>query len=496
MADEVTLRPEDELKELGDNLLASVIRSDEVSRFNRRTLFGQLSPKVFREENYLIYYVLYQFKDKGFSIDDRFLSMYLERHVDIIKSSKEYITESMYSDLDEDPAVGYIVGTMKQFTRLLTLPIQSTDDFGLTLEKFKTMYSCEEINNAYGTSKAILYQGVQIGRKFYFGYTDSVSYVKKKIADIEAVLDQTTGIGFINSREAAIVDNEKAKPEKIGDFDLIDELNERLGGIFTSQFYSVLAPTKGGKSKFCARLAHTMIVKYGVNISVWAHEGGHEAWWAQLRAIHYEYTYIRNKSGSEKIAPLSQNDILTGNYPNEAIRGYEEASRLDLFTNENYGNVYMIDRPFVAETFIEDIETSVQLNNSKAIVIDYLQLISSNDSRRQKSQVIGRAYQDFLAYLKKRNVAGVSPAQFTQDFMDEMAHSKDGQNHEVRTAGGESSEIIRTPDVNIALYATIEDIMRHEMTIMSVPSRLSAPFPDIRIYADLCSCVFSSMGTE
>ena len=139
MADEVTLRPEDELKELGDNLLASVIRSDEVSRFNRRTLFGQLSPKVFREENYLIYYVLYQFKDKGFSIDDRFLSMYLERHVDIIKSSKEYITESMYSDLDEDPAVGYIVGTMKQFTRLLTLPIQSTDDFGLTLEKFKTI---------------------------------------------------------------------------------------------------------------------------------------------------------------------------------------------------------------------------------------------------------------------------------------------------------------------------------------------------------------------
>ena len=76
--------------------------------------------------------------------------------------------------------------------------------------------------------------------------------------------------------------------------------------------------------------------------------------------------------------------------------------------------------------------------------------------------------------------------------MNEMAKSKDGQGHEFRTAGGESSEIIRTPDVNIALYATIDDLERKEMTIKSIPSRLAEPHPDIRIYADLCSCVFAS----
>ena len=51
--------------------------------------------------------------------------------------------------------------------------------------------------------------------------------------------------------------------------------------------------------------------------------------------------------------------------------------------------------------------------------------------------------------------------------MNEMAKSKEGQAHEVRTAGGESSEIIRTPDINIALYASTEDLIRKEMTIMS-----------------------------
>ena len=113
-----------------------------------------------------------------------------------------------------------------------------------------------------------------------------------------------------------------------------------------------------------------------------------------------------------------------------------------------------------------------------------------------KSQAIGQAYQKLLDYAKKRNITVISPAQFTQDFMNEMAKAKDGSSHEVRTAGGESSEIVRTPDINIALYATAEDLIRKEMTILSVPSRLASPFPAFKIYCDLKSCVFSSIDEE
>lgn len=493
MADEVILTPEERLSELSDVLISSVIKNDDVSRSNRQVLFGQVTPKVFRNENYIIFSILYNFKDKGIVPDIDFMKMYLTRNTKLIKDSQEYIDLSTYSDLDENELIGYASAVVKQYTRLLGVDSVDCDSYKLTLEKYKSEFSSYEISKAYSQAKIILYDGIQVGRRFYQGYEDSVAYVKNKVADIEALLDQTAGAGFIDSRVAGLVDEDKSKPELIGDFGLINELNEKLGGYYSSLFYNILAPTKGGKSKFTARAMHSIVVEYGNNVSVWAVEGGYEAWWAQLRAIHFEYMYIRNADENSKVAPLSQKDILYGNYPSEAIKALETASRIDLFTNPNYGNIYMIDRPFYVETFIDEIETSVQLNNSKAILIDYLQLIDTKEKGKQKNQVIGRAYQNLLNYCKKRNVMAISPSQFTQDFMNEMAKSKDGQQHEVRTAGGESSEIIRTPDINIALYASTEDLLRKEMTIMSVPSRLCEPFPDAHIYADLCSCVFSSL---
>ena len=496
MADSVYLTPEERLKELSDKLLQSMIQGDSASLQNRSFLFGQFNPKVFKDENYIIYQVFYSFKDKGITPDSDFMKMYMLRNTKMFKDGSEYINLQEFADLDENLYVAYASATLKQFNRLLTLEPLNLSDLKLEAEKYKSEFSAYEISRAYSQAKVILYDGIQIGRRMYQGYDDSVAYVKKKIADIEAVLDHTTGEGFIDSREYGIEDDKVEKPIKIGDFDLITELNKHFGGIFTSIFYNIMAPTKGGKSKFTSRMAHNVCVENGFNISVWAHEGGYKAWWAQMRAIHFEYLYIRGKDPSERVAALSQQDILFGNYPSEEIRALEEASRLDLFTNPNYGVINMIDRPFLGESFIEEIETSVQLNDSRFVLIDYLQLIGTRNSNSSKPQVIGRAYQDLLAYAKKRNVAVVSPSQFTQEFMKEMASSKEGQSHEVRTAGGESSEIIRTPDVNIALYATTEDLIRHKMTIMSVPSRLAQPFPDIDIYADLCSCVFASVSDE
>lgn len=498
MAEEVYKTPEERLEELSDNIIMSVIKPDDVSKASRQYLYGQFTPSVFRNENYIIYQVFYSFKDKCITPDEDFIKMYLTRNTKLIEDSREYINISEFVDLDENPNIAYIAAVLKKFTRLLTLDGVAGDEFNLLLEKYKQEFSAFEMNMAYSQSKLILYDGVTIGRKFLQGYTDSVAYVKKRIADIESILNKTTGAGFIDSRVEAIeeVDERESKPVKIGDFDLVTELNEQLGGIYTSIFYNIIAPTKGGKSKFTTRMAYTTAIVYGNNISVWAHEGGYRAWWAQLRSIHYEYMYIRNKPDNLKVAPLSQKQILNGEYPSEQIKMMEHESMLDLFTNPDYGNITMIDRPFKAETFIDEIDTSVQLNQSKFVLIDYLQLIGTEVQGKPKSQYIGESYQNLLSYAKKRNVAVVSPSQFKQDFMNEMAKSKDGQQHELRVAGGETSEVIRTPDINIALYATTEDLIRKEMTIMSVPSRLSEPFPDAHIYADLCSCVFSSLDVD
>jgi hypothetical protein len=421
--------------------------------------------------------------------DAEFISLYLLRNTKLILDNQGVLNISEYKDLADNEVEAYTSAVLKKYTRLLQLP--NADNLNLILEKFKEDYKAIELAVAYDDAKYVLYDGKQIGRKTYQGYEDSISLVKRTTARIEGLLDKTTGVGFIDGSEMLEDESEDVKPVKIGDFDLISELNEYLGGVYSSIFYNVLAPTKGGKSKFCARLAHSTLVRYGKNVSVWPHEGGYKAWFAQLRAIHYEWFFIRNQ-GRTDLPRLSQRDILWGTYPSEEVKQLEMLSKQDLFTNPSYGKVNMIDRPFKVETFIDEIETSVQLNNSVMIVIDYLQLIGWDSYNSNKNQAIGTAYQLALSYCKKRNVAIVSPSQFKQEFMNEMAKSKDGQGHEFRTAGGESSEIIRTPDINIALYASIDDLQRKEMTIKSIPSRLAEPHPDIRIYADLCSCVFAS----
>lgn len=494
MADEVFYTPEERLTQYGDLLIQSIIKTDGVSLSNRRYMFGQAPTEIFRNENYIIYTILFSFRDKNITPDSEFLNMYLLRNTKLLQNSRQYIDLTEFSSDEEDQYVAYTGAVLKKFNRLLQLEPLAEDDFKLTLEKYKVEYSNYEIGNAYSEGKLILYDGITNGRRLLQGYSDSTAYIKRKIAEIDGIMNSSSGNGFIDSTKEGVSDANASKPVKIGDFDLLEKLNSHLGGIFTEIFYSIIAPTKGGKSKFTTRMAHSVII-HGNGVSVWAQEGGYKAWWAQLRAIHYEYLYIRNKAENERVAPLSQKDILYGNYPSKEIQALEEASRLDLFTNPAYGRINMIDRPLQIENFIEDVDTSVKLNNSKFVLVDYLQLITSSDRNMPKNQVISKAYQSALAYSKLAKVAFVSPAQFTQDFMNEMAKSKDGKGHEIRSAGGESSEVVRTPDINIALYASVEDLIRKEMTIMSAPSRLAEPFPDIPIYADLRSCVFSDIDS-
>lgn len=491
------LTPEERLRVLSDSLLSSVIGKDEISKHNRQILFGQISPKIFRDENFVIYSVLYNFKENHITPDTEFYTQYLLRNKEVITKASDYLNINAFSDLDEDPAVGYISGTIKAYERLKTLNIQDEDDFRLSLEKYKLEFKNSEIGIIYSKARTILYDGLQVGRKFYQGYDDSISFTKKGIAEIESLVSTTSGSGFLDASEYGMKDSEDTKMEKIGDFGEIKELNEIYGGLYTSLFYSVLAPTKGGKSKFTTRLAHNLAVVNGNNGVVWAYEGGVDMWLAQLRAIHFDYVYNRSETDVTKMkVGVNQKSVLNQDYPSPAIKELETASRVDLFTNPSYGNITMIDRPFNVETFIDEIETAVQLNNAKWVLVDYLQLINCETSGVKKSEYIGKAYQKLLAYCKKRKVAVISPAQFTQDFIKESSKQKSMRGAETRVAGGESAEIVRTPDINIGLYASVEDLENHRMQIVSVPSRLSQVYAPIDIYCDLGICMFSSLDVE
>ena len=490
---ETVLTPDERLSQLGDIILASVLKKDEVSKANRQHLFSQLNPKAFLNEHHIVYAVLYNFRDKGIIPDYDFMKMYLLRNEKVVREATAYIDIKAYEDLDESPIVGYVYGVLKLFKRLQGMQALGIDDFNLSVEKYKLEYQAFCIGEAYSMAKTALYDGVKMGRKTYQGYEDSTTIVKEKMAEIEGVMDSTKGAGFIDSSVGGLEDDDETQAIKIGDFGDINELNEHLGGIYAPYFYSILAPTKGGKSKFTTMMIHNIVVEHGINAVVWAHEGGYKAWWAQLRARHYDWFYNRNEPDITKHkSGVSQKIILEKTFASPAIQAAEQASRIDLFSNANYGHIEMIDRPFNVETFINEIDTAVKVNNAKVVLIDYVQLIASI-SGIPKSQAIGYAYQALLAYAKKKHIAIISPAQFKQEFIQDLSRSKDGKSGDTRTAGGESSEITRTPDINIALYGSVEDLAAGFMQCLSIPSRMASPFKTFGMYCDLATCLFASI---
>ena len=490
------LSPEQRLKGFGDILLASALGSSEVAIKNRHFLFGNARIELFRDENYIIYSLLYNFKDRNITIDEEFGKLSLMRQQSIREDDSRGLKKEFksYGEVDDSVTLGYIGGVMKYFSNLMKDEKVAPDEFQLVFEKYLIEYKAIETAKIYSDSLQIIGDGLKIGRKVLQGFEDSRDYVKNNLARIEGVVDQNKGIGFINMAEVILNPKQEAKSVKISDFGALEELNNHYGGIYTGNLYTVMAPSKSGKSKFCARLAHTAMVNYGVNVSVWAFEGGYEAWTAQMRSIHFDFTYNTGVSATDVKIGVTQGAILHDRFPDGSpYKELEATSKLDLASNSAYGSTHFIDRPFRVETFLDEIDASVKANNSQMLIIDYLQLIDSEKSMSERER-IATAYPRLLEYCKKNNIAVVSPAQYKQDVVDELQRKKDGEARDMRTAGGGSYEIIKTSDVIFALWASTEDLSNNKMTIMPMPTRFYDAIPEFDIYVDLGYCQFMSLN--
>lgn len=487
---------EEKSKRLSDKIIACLFQEDEVGLYSRNTLFSSMKPEVFRNENFVLYSILYHYRDriKNVNIDREFIELYLDGNKDLIDKSRSFVDVHAYGEVDGSEIVGYIVGVLKHYNRLKGFETMTKQDFDLVLEKYMVVFKQLEAQKVYVDATIILQDGKKIGRKNYIGFDDSYNYTRRRLAEIEGLIDRNQGSGFTSMKD--IILNQKdadVKNDKIADFGKLTKLNEYYGGIYSRTFYEVLAPSKGGKSKFCARVCHTATVVYGNNVSVWAVEGGNEAWTAQMRAIHFDYCYNEGVSYKEKKYGVCQDMILKGTYPDNEIRDLESTSALDLAVNTEYGNIDFIDRPFNVETFLDDIDASVKANNSKLLIVDYLQLMQTSGNKTERERVAD-AYKMLLGYCRKSNIAVLTPAQYKQVSIDSFSNSKATDDLEVRTAGGVSAEVFRTPDIIISLWASTADLRNKRMKILSVPSRLAIPFPPIDCYADLGPCQFISIG--
>lgn len=494
--DDEVYSPEERLRVFSDLVVSCMVGDKEIKDYAIGRLLTSVNPRIFRDENYVLFSVLYKFRDKirSIRIDDEFVRMYLNRNRGLISKSRQFIDINSYGEVEGSTELGYISGVVKHFKRLRGMEDISEEEFETYFEKYKIEFKAIETARVYNQASIILTDGLRIGNKTLVGFDDSYNFVRRELADIEGLMDSQNGSGYTNMRDIIMGGRgEEKKPYKIADFDKLSKLNEIYGGIYTGMFYQVMAPAKAGKSKFCTRVCHTAMVKYGTNVTVWPVEGGANGWTAQMRAIHFDYTYNQGVQLSERKFGIDQDVIQKDDYPSDSLRELEISSSLDLASNTEYGSVDYIDLPFNLETFIDAIDASVKSNGSKLIIIDYLQLIMSERASSAKHEVIGQAYMKLLAYCRANNVAILTPAQYKQESINELLNSKDTSSADMRTAGGNSSEVIRTPDITFALWASTSDLVNNRMKVLSMPSRFAKPFPEINTVVDLGICQFISV---
>ena len=225
--DYVVLSPEQRLKSFGDILLASALGKSETSIKNRQFLFGNARTELFRDECFIIYSLLYKFKDRNISIDEEFVKLSLMHQQDIIETASNIrkIDINSYGDIDDSPVLGYIGGVMKYFTNLSKMDKVLPDEFQLVFEKYLIEYKAIETSQVYADSLQIIGDGLKVGRKTLQGFEASRDYVKNNLARIEGVVDQNKGVGFVNMSEVILNPKQESQSVKISDFGAIEELN-------------------------------------------------------------------------------------------------------------------------------------------------------------------------------------------------------------------------------------------------------------------------------
>lgn len=486
-----TFSPEERLSSLADTLLSACIGKKEISRYALDKLSALRSPALFRNENYILFTVIFNFRGKlrYISLDEEFVKLYLNRNRKILMNARTFIDVNAYGEIDGSAELGYISGVLKHYKRLEGMDDMSEMEFETAYEKYMIEFRALEVNRAFQQSIMILNEGLTVGRHKYFGAEDSVNYFNKRVAEIEGLINVEQGSGYVSSRELATGEKKVNESYKVGDFGRISTLNSVYGGVYTGMMYEFLAPPKSGKSKLTTRIAHNITVENGNNITVWAPEGGVDAWFAQYRAIHFDYLYNTGVGVADKKYGVDQDCIVHNTYPSDEIRQLELSSKLDIGTNESYGTIDFIDKPFEVETFIDTIDNSIKRNHSVALVIDYLQLIHSCQGKSD-TEAVSNAYIQLLDYIKRMNIAVLLPAQYTQESFNKLVETKDTSNMDMRASGAKSSEVIRTPDIIIAIWASTQDIANGSMKILSMPSRYAKPFPEINLNIDLGPCQF------
>lgn len=452
---------------------------------NRRQRFIAAFPdsNMFHNEWHVLYLAIFRFPTLEFKSD--FIKLWLT-------NNKAAITQSKAIDLsevafgDEDTFVTFCNLVLTSFTKCRDTAC-TDEDFDIAIEEFRMQYVTENSINLLEQGVTILSEGYQVNQsRTLAGFDDMVSHVTNGLSRLKSTLNHSSRKGIVVY--SADSDEEAEKNSYICNYG-IKPLDDVIGGITEGDMISLLAPPKGGKSRLSAFFVHEALIQ-GISVVTWSIENGLKGIESLIRARHYDWLY-NNDADVTKRKSIDAKDIKNGTLDKETKEA-EAASWLELRANPKYGKLVNIDEDFDADTFLTILGNAVDRVGAKIVLVDYLQLVSG-DGKMSKNERISQCYQRSLQFLQSRKIAGIFPAQIKQSAVGDLGRCSAEQlkSVELRDAGGESSEVIRTPSVLFLLYGNTQMMQDNTLKLISIPSRNSKPFDPVDLYVDFSTCNFT-----
>ena len=473
-------------------IFSGLLKPMEICRERRAEFLSLFNNEgLFKNEWYIFYTLIRAYPKIEFTRD--FIRIYLETNKGILTTRCRYLDLSAFALGSTDPYLTFIDSCLTELKNCSEYNIQESD-YQMAIETFRLQYVNDAGITLLEQGAQILAEGLQVSsNKTLAGFQDMNNFVIQGITRLSNMLNRTNRKGVLVY--GADMSQEEERPlAKVCSFGL-ETVDKCLGGLYETDMLSILAPPKGGKSRFSAYLVHQALIQ-GTSVVTWSLENGLKGIEALIRACHFDWYYNRSQADITKRHIINADDIrkntLTGD-----MKELEEASWLDLRTNPNYGLWANIDDEFEADTFLTVLDNAVDSVGAKLVDIDYLQLITG-DGKQAKNERIGSCYQKLLRYIQSKYIAAICPAQFRSVFVGDLSKksSADIANMELRDGGGESSEVIRTPSVLMALYADTVSLRNGELKLLSIPSRNAATFPPVDLYADFSVCNFIEVAQK
>jgi len=471
-------------------IFSRLLQKDEDVMLRRIELRDELnSADIFKNEYYVFYLMIDQ--QPRLKFDREYLKLFLSIHRPVLEKSP-CIDMTSYTIGDADAYISFMDSCISVFDECCNTSV-ADDIFYLNIQKYKMLYVQRESIAILEDSAEIVSEGKKVKNRQLIGYKDMRNYANDRFSKLDKIVEKSKRNGSI-AYGITNNDNEKEEQLKVLGGYGIEALDSKLK-IYEGEMHSILAPAKGGKSRFVTQVIETCLTDYGQNCLMWSVENGQKGWEYLFRARHFNHIYNKTATDIYQKKIITDSDIKRNKLSPE-LQELEQSCWIAFQHNEQYGTLVNMDEDLLIDTFIDKIDEQVTKYDIKVICVDYLQLIGRGKSNiSSKNELIAEAYKQMLQYLKHKKIAGIFPCQFKQTVVGNLsrASAEEMVNMELRDAAGETYEVIKTPDVNIALYASVADLRNGEMKLLSIPSRTMSTFEPIDLYADLGTSTFMSV---